>query len=124
MFKDAMNPKPCESIRDVISKISEWESKVADLYRTEGRRIDSMVKLAALSEICTPKLRDLVYQQIDTVNLNSEEEIDKTYATVKEKVISWESNRVSSNMYTDMKIGNVGQCQPCQAYDFPAVDWS
>ena len=124
VFKDAINPKPCDSIRDVISRISEWESKVADLYRTDGRKIDSMIKLAALSEICTPELRDLVYQQIDTVNLESEAEIDRTYLTVKEKVISWASNRVSSSMYTDVNIGNVVQCQPCEAYDYPTVNWS
>ena len=65
----------------------------------------------------------MVYQQIDSVSLETADEIENTYKIVKEKVISWASNRVSSSMYTDMNIGNVGQCQPCQAYDFPVVEW-
>ena len=73
-----------------------------------------MVKLAALTEICTPDLRDMIYQQIDTVNLETDAEIEKTYKTVKEKLISWTSNRLSAGMYADMNIGNVVQHQPCE----------
>ena len=81
IYKEAINPKPCDSVKDVISRIGEWESKIAELFRTEGKSIDGMVKLAALTEICTPDLRDMIYQQIDTVSLETADEIEKTYKT-------------------------------------------
>ena len=76
-----------------------------------------MVKLAALTEICTPDLRDMIYQQIDSVSLENDAEIEKTYKILKEKIISWTSNRLSAGMYTDLNIGYVPQqeqCQPCE----------
>ena len=30
-YREAINPKPCDSVKDVISRICEWEAKIAEL---------------------------------------------------------------------------------------------
>ena len=71
-----------------------------------------MIMLAALTEISTPDIKDMVYQQIHTVNTLDAAEAHRIYKEVREKIISWVSNRVAANA-AQMDIGNI-QCQPCQ----------
>ena len=59
-----------------------------------------MVVLAALTEICTDSLRDLVYQNT---------EVGTDYRRMKEKHIAWTSNRVAANRAADMDVGTVAK---------------
>jgi hypothetical protein len=64
-----------------------------------------MVKLAALTEICTNDIRDLVYQNADSGH---------SFAEIREKIIGWTSNRMAANA-AHMDIGHVesNDCQMC-----------
>jgi hypothetical protein len=116
LYKEAIIPSPAKSITEVITKISEWENKVNDLVTIEGKSLDPMIKLAALTEICTPDLKDMVYQQIGMVKKLDDQAAEQTYKEVREKVISWVSNRVAASDSVNLNIGHVQadmECYPC-----------
>ena len=67
-----------------------------------------MKELAALTEICTSDVRDLVYQHAET---------GQSYEQIKEKIVGWTSNRLAASA-AHMAIGHVDQtqyyqCEPC-----------
>jgi hypothetical protein len=66
-----------------------------------------MVKLAALTEMCTNDIRDLVYQNADSGH---------SFAEIREKIIGWTSNRMAANA-ASMDIGHVdaSECQMCDS---------
>ena len=74
------------------------------MERTEGVRLPDMVKMAALIELCPPDIRDLIFQTVDS---------GLKFDTMKEKVISWASNKVASRkeMPVPMNIGRLKDVQ-------------
>ena len=98
-YREAVNPTQAKEASDVVGAITRWESAMRELERTEQEKIPEMIKLAALTEICTGDIRDMVYQNVDTT---------KTYEAMREKVVSWVSNRVASVVQSvPMDIGEV-----------------
>ena len=99
-YREAVNPTQAKETSDIVGAITRWESAMKELERTEQEKIPEMIKLAALTEICTSDIRDMVYQNIDTT---------KTYDAMREKVVSWVSNRVASGVQSvPMDIGEFG----------------
>jgi hypothetical protein len=119
-YREASNPEPARSLSEVVSKIAAWESKVAALQKVNGMKaLDPMLKLAALTEICTPDLKDLIFQQVEDFQPGDDDALDVAFKKIKEKIISWTSNRLSASRSVEMNIGNVGNvdgnwCQPCE----------
>ena len=64
-YKDAIIPQPATHAGEVIMRITDWEAKVKDLNVEEGVNLDPMIMLATLTEICTPEICDMIYQQGD-----------------------------------------------------------
>ena len=96
-----MNPAPAKDLSGVIAR---WEAKWKELERSEGVRLPDMVKMAALTWQCPPDTRDLIFQAVDS---------GLTFDTMKEKVISWASNKVASRkeMPVAMDIGRLKDIQ-------------
>ena len=88
-YREAVNPKQVKDTNDIMGRIAKWENSVKELERTEQEVVPNMIKMAALTEICTGEIRDMIYQNVDTT---------KTYETMREKVVSWVSNRVASGV--------------------------
>ena len=86
-------------LSEVVGLIAKWE-----LERTEGVRLPDMVKMAALTELCPPDMRNLIFQTVDS---------SLTFDTMEEKVISWASNKVGSrkDMPVPMDIGRLEDIQ-------------
>jgi hypothetical protein len=111
LYREVINPTQCTNAEQIITVIGKWETKLKELERHTGdpnARLPEMVKLAALTEICTNDVRDLVYQNADT---------GCTYAQIREKIIGWTSNRIAASA-ANMDIGMVDQtqcyaCEPC-----------
>ena len=98
-YREAVNPTQAKEMSDVVGAITRWENAMKELERTEQERIPEMIKLAALTQICTGDVRDMIFQNIDTT---------KTYESMREKVVSWVSNRVASGAQSvPMDIGEV-----------------
>ena len=99
-YREAVNPTQAKETSDIVGAITRWESAMRELERTEQEKVPEMIKLAALTEICTGDIRDMIYQNVDTT---------KTYEAMREKVVSWVSNRVASGSQSvPMDIGEVG----------------
>ena len=97
-YREAVNPTQAKETSDIVGAITRWESAMKELERTEQEKVPEMIKLAALTEICTGDIRDMIYQNVDTT---------KTYA-MREKVVSWVSNRVASVVQSvPMDVGEV-----------------
>ena len=104
MYKDATIPKVATHPGEIISCITEWEANVKELTKEEGIEIDPMIQVATLTEICTADIKDMIYQQGDDLFQNRDKGMMKTaFTALKEKIISWTSNRVAS---TAMDVGN------------------
>ena len=99
-----MNPVSAKDLSEVVGVIARWETKWKELERTEGVRLPDMVKMAALTELCPPDIRDLIFQTVDSGLM---------FDTMKEKVISWASNKVASRkeMPVPMDIGRLKDVQ-------------
>ena len=84
--------------------IARREAKWKELERTEGVRLPDMVKVAALTELFPPDIRDLIFETVD---------YSLTFDTMTEKVISWASNKVASRkeMPISMDIGRLKDIQ-------------
>ena len=46
--------------RNVLPMVIAWEAKVKEVEKMENTKLPTMVLLAALTEMCTERLRDLV----------------------------------------------------------------
>ena len=98
-YREAVNPTQAKETSDIVGAITRWESAMKELERTEQEKIPEMIKLAALTQICTGDVRDMIYQNVDTT---------KTYEAMREKVVSWVSNRVASGVQSvPMDIGEI-----------------
>ena len=86
-YREVMNPVSAKDLSEVVGVIARWETKWKELERTEGVRLPDMVKMAALTELWPPDMRDLIFQTVDS---------GLKFDTMKEKVISWASNKVAS----------------------------
>ena len=105
MYKDAIMPKVAAHAGEIVARINEWESKLSELIKEEAIELDPMILLATLTEICTPDIKDMIYQQGDDMFKNRDRDgMTESFKTVKEKILSWTSNRVASIASTD--IGN------------------
>ena len=127
-YKQAAIPKTASHAGEVIARITEWESKVRDLQNEERVTLDPMILLATLTEICTPDIRDMIYQQGDAAFKDKSATARKSaFEDIRDKIISWTSNRIASSATTS-PIGaalmenqgyqqwdeNYYSCQPCQ----------
>ena len=65
-----MLPKAASSTGEVIAEIGDWENKMNDLKKMEERELDPIGKLATLTEICTPELRDMIFYGTDMKFIN------------------------------------------------------
>ena len=100
-YKEVINPGKAKKTEDVISMIVAWEAKVIELEKEEGVNLGNMVKLAALTEITTEEVQDIIYQTLKD---------DTKYHEVKEQIVRWISNREAAKD-KGCPIGNVGQGQ-------------
>ena len=105
-YKEAIIIQPATHAGEVIMRITEWESKVRDLYVEEGVVLDPMIMLATLTEICTPEIRDMIYQQGDGYFKDKNPTaMKRAFADIREKIISWTSNKIASSA-TNVHVGN------------------
>ena len=73
------------------------------MIKEEAIELDPMILLATLTEICTPDIKDMIYQQgYDMFKNRDRDGMKESSKTVKEKILSWTSNRVASISQTDM----------------------
>ena len=70
-----------------------------------------MLRLAALSEVFTPELKDLIFQHVEDFEADDDVATEKAYEVIKEKIISWTSNRLSAAKSVELNVGNVVQTQ-------------
>ena len=106
-YREVMNPVPAKELSEVVGVFARWEAKWKELERIEGVRLPDMVKMAALTELCPPDLRDLIFQTVDS---------GLTFDTMKEKVISWASNKVASRKEMPVHI-DIGLLKDIQDWD-------
>ena len=60
-IRDALVPKKAATIDEVIIRISEWETHLAELQKTDQTLIlKPLFKVALLTEICPGEIRDLI----------------------------------------------------------------
>ena len=127
MYKEAISPKSATHAGEVIIRITEWEAKVKDLNKEEGVTLDPMIMLATLTEICTPEIKDMIYQQGDGLFKDKHPTaMKRAFDDIREKIISWTSNKIASSSanlnvgnfqvdypYEEMYWDGSEQCQPC-----------
>ena len=107
IYREASNPAPATHISEVLSNIAKWEGKVQALAKTNAqKKMDPMLKLAALTEICTPELKDFIFQNMDEYKMGTEDGIETAFKSIKEKIISWVSNRLSAAKSVGLNVGN------------------
>lgn len=118
VHKEAMHPKPVKDLSQLISQIVGWEDRWNRMAKEHRDPLPAIWKMAALMELCPAEVQDMIYQNVDEVN----EDYDK----LKQKIISWASNKVASEG-VPMDIGQVDEnmCGTCCGDDFEiaAVGW-
>jgi ribosomal protein L15 len=103
-YREAVNPKQARETHEIIGALAKWENGVKELERTESVVLPEMIKMAAMTEICTEEIRDMIFQNVD----GGREMTKELYTEIKDKVISWVSNRVASRTEaTPMDIGGI-----------------
>ena len=116
-MRDALVPKKAANLGEIIVRISEWESKVSELEKLDPMyKLQPMMNTALITEICPEEVKDMIYQNMDGTT-------QPTYQAIRDKVISWVSNRVDNNYAVQMDIGHLTDewgvewsyedCQPC-----------
>ena len=106
VLREALVPKKATTISEVIMKITEWENKVTELETMEALyKFQPMVKVALLTEICPDDVKDLIFQNMDIKN----SEDPDLYKTIRDKIISWVSNRVESNYAVSIDLGALSE---------------
>ena len=107
MYKEAISPKSATHAGEVIIRITEWESKVKDLNKEEDVTLDPMIMLATLTEICTPEIKDMIYQQGDGLFKDKHPTaMKRAFDDVREKIISRTSNKIASSS-ANLNVGIV-----------------
>ena len=103
-YRHAMNPKQAKSTEEIIGALAKWEGDVQDLQTSESLVLPPMIKMAAMTEICTDEIRDMIFQNVDNVD----GDLEKSYKTMRDKIVSWVSNRVAArNEAVPMDVGHV-----------------
>ena len=96
-LREVLNPKQLMA-SGLIAGIAAWEAKLHEVERG-GEKLSEVIKLAGLTELCPFEVREMVFQNLG---------IDGDYKTMKEKIVSWLSNKVAmSDGPTPMDLGNV-----------------
>ena len=98
IHREAMHPKSSRSVENLISDIVEWEDRWEKMAK-EYPAVPVLWKMAALMELCPNDVQDMVYQTIDDVH--------EDYEKLKQKIVSWTSNKVTRDGSVPMEIGEV-----------------
>ena len=98
-MRDALVPKKAANLGEVIMRISDWENKITELERLDPMyKLQPMMKTALITEICPGEVKDMIFQNMDGAT-------QPTYQAIRDKVISWVSNRVDNNYAVSMDVG-------------------
>ena len=66
MYKEALIPRKALIPEEVIARITEWEGKIRELEKQEGKDcLKPKARLAILTEICPTEIRDMIYQTLE-----------------------------------------------------------
>ena len=83
-IREALVPKKANFLGEVVMKISEWENRVTALEKLDPLyKLQPMMKVALLTEMCPEEIRDLIFQNMDTNGSTTD------YRNIRDKVISW-----------------------------------
>ena len=63
-YREAMIPKQVSEASEILSAMTKWENGVKELERIAGVQLNEMFKLAAMTEICTDDVRDIVWTAV------------------------------------------------------------
>ena len=100
IHREAMHPKSSRNVENLISDIVEWEDRWERMAK-EYPAVPVLWKMAALMELCPNDVQDMVYQTIDDVH--------EDYEKLKQKIVSWVSNKVNRDGAVPMEIGEVDE---------------
>jgi hypothetical protein len=109
MHKEAMHPKHVKDFHVLISSIVEWEDRWNRMEKEHTSALPPIWKMAAFIELCPPEVQDLVYQNVDDIN--------EDYEKLKQRVVSWVSNKIANNGPVPMDIGKVGRIEAEDEYE-------
>ena len=84
-FRDATNPKQVKNTEEIIGALAKWEGDLQELLKTEKVVLPAMVKMAAMTEICTDEIRDMIFQNVDSAGDNTE----AAYLKMRDNIISF-----------------------------------
>ena len=90
MIGEALQPKAVHDLKQLISKVVEWEDKRARMAAEHKETLPMISKMAALVELCPPDVHDVVYQNVDGVS----EDYDK----LKQRILAWAANKVANSV--------------------------
>ena len=90
MTREALHPKAVHDLKQLISKVVEWEDKWARMAAKHKETLPVIWKMAALMELCSLDVQDVVYQNVDGVS----EDYDK----LKQKIVTWAANKVANSV--------------------------
>jgi hypothetical protein len=103
-YREAVNPKQVKNVVEIVGAVAKWEGEVKEVEKAEGLVMPPMIRMAALTEICTDEIRDMIFQNVDECGADKEQ----TYRLMRDKIISWVSNRVAAkNEAVPMDVGNI-----------------
>ena len=90
MTREALHPKAVHDLKQLISKVVEWEDKWARMAAEHKETLPVIWKMAALMELCPPDVQEVVYQNVDGVS----EDYDK----LKQRILAWAANKVANSV--------------------------
>ena len=88
MTREALHPKAVHDLKQLISKVVEWEDKWARMAAEHKETLPVIWKMAALMELCPPDKQDVVYRNVNGVS----EDYDK----LKQRILAWAANKVAN----------------------------
>ena len=101
IIRAAVNPSKAIAVGEVIARINEWESKLIEAEKLgKDRELSATVKLSILTEMCPAEVNNMIFGIVRTENTAD----IPTYKHIRDQMISWCSNTVSSSA-TSMDIG-------------------
>ena len=68
MTREALHPKAVHDLKQLTSKVVEWEDKWARMAAEHKETHPVIWKIVALMELCPPDVQDLVCQDVDGVS--------------------------------------------------------
>ena len=88
MTREALHPKAVHDLKQLISKVKEWEDKWARMAAEDKETLPVIWKMAALMELCPPDVQDMVYQNVDGVS--------EDYDNLKQRILAWAEEDVGA----------------------------